>query len=188
MATSSVRHSDKLRYVIGYMYGTVQGAESVPPYFYGGSPMTVANTKPLHEMTLPELKERAIELGVEPSLIEPLEASGEVPNKADWLRAVEHAEATRAEFKDEWLGAADDLLKLFDSVPGSEKVIHARKLAAALTTGGITNDGLVALRDIVRETAAEMREADKRDLANQFSNANYHIRRAERATRPKVKS
>ena len=50
--------------------------------------MTVVTTRPPEEMTLAELKARAKELGIESSQVEPIEATGEVPVKADWLREV----------------------------------------------------------------------------------------------------
>ena len=140
------------------------------------------------EMTLTELKARAGELGIETSAVEPLEADGDAPVKADWLREVLKAEGARNDFKPEWREAGTELVALFGEVDGSEVSATGRGLAASLASGSSTNADLVSLRDAVKTTAAALREADRRDLATQFSHANYHVRRAERATRPTAKS
>lgn len=150
--------------------------------------MTVVTTRPPEEMTLAELKARAKELGIESSQVEPIEATGEVPVKADWLREVLRAEESPMNFNSEWCEPAVHLVALFGEVPESEATVLGRKLAEKFASGTARNAELVDLREAVKATASILRDADQRDLATQFSNANYLVRRAERATRPATKT
>lgn len=59
-----------------------------------------ASDKPLDALTVKELRERAKELGLSYSDVDPLEAGGDTPVKADWLRAVRLAEAAAGEADD----------------------------------------------------------------------------------------
>lgn len=55
---------------------------------------TTTNERPLENLTVAELKEQAGDLGVSYSGVEPIDAGGNTPGKADWIRAVRLAEAT----------------------------------------------------------------------------------------------
>lgn len=54
--------------------------------------MSTATEQDLNEMTVDELRDRAAELGVDPDEVEATGAGGKKV-KADWIRAVEEAEA-----------------------------------------------------------------------------------------------
>ncbi|MCH8813111.1 MAG: hypothetical protein IID07_14895 [Gemmatimonadetes bacterium] len=145
--------------------------------------MSSDTAKRAEEMTLAELKARASELGIEASEVEAIETTSEVPVKADWLREVLKAEQGTPVLKDEWREAGSDLVKLFAKRGDSKEAKTDAALASKLAAGTATNLDLIELRERVKATAASLREADQSKLATQFSEANYMVRRAERATR-----
>ncbi len=146
--------------------------------------MSSDTAKRAEEMTLAELKARASELGIEASEVEAIETTSEVPVKGDWLRVVLGAEQGTPALKDEWREAGSDLVKLFAKRGGDSKEAKTdAALASKLAAGTATNLDLIELRERVKATAASLREADQSKLATQFSEANYMVRRAERATR-----
>lgn len=142
-----------------------------------------ARTKRAEDMTLAELEARATELGIEGSGVEPIAGTGNAPVKADWLREVLKAEKGASPLKDEWREAGGKLVDLFRKVDDSKDVRAQVSLATKLADGTACNSDLVHLRDGVKAAAAMLRQADKRDLATKFSDANHLVRRAERATR-----
>ena len=145
--------------------------------------MSNTTTKHAEEMTLTELKIRASELEIEASEVGAIETTSDVPVKADWLREVLRAEQGTPVLKDEWREAGSDLVKLFGKMGDSKEAKADAELASKLAAGTVTNIDLVELRERVKATAGSLREAGKGDLAAQFSQANYMVRRAERATR-----
>ncbi len=145
--------------------------------------MSSTTTNRAEEMTLAELKARAGELGIEASQVEAIETTSDVPIKADWLRVVLGAEQGTPALKDEWREAGSVLVKLFGKIGDSKESKADAELASKLAAGTATNIDLVELREKVKATAGSLREEDKSALAAQFSEANYMVRRAERATR-----
>ena len=145
--------------------------------------MSSVTTKDAEELTLAELKTRASELGIEASEVEAIETTSDVPIKADWLRVVLGAEQGTPALKDEWREAGSDLVKLFAKTGDSKEATADGELASKLAAGTATNLDLVELRERVKATAGSLREADQSELAAKFSQANYMVRRAERATR-----
>lgn len=93
---------------------------------------------------------------------------------------------TPSALKEEWRTAGTDLAKLFQTKGVDATAAKAgATMAGKLADGTATNADLIELREAVKATAAALREADQLDVAKQFSESNYLVRRAERATRAK---